>query len=85
MKNLNEKRKAKDLVLTVTDLKKRKFGDEFGDLSGIKMWAFDHEVNMWVVKRNSGISEYYQSIHDFNSWTKVDLAELSRVPFHNTS
>ena len=35
MKNLNENRKAKDHVLTVTDLKKRKFGDEFGDRSGI--------------------------------------------------
>ncbi|CAI9272459.1 unnamed protein product [Lactuca saligna] len=49
------------------------------------MWAFDHEVNMWFVKRNSGILEYYQSIHDFNSWTKVDIIELSRAPFHNPS
>ena len=38
---------------------------------------------MWVVKRNFRIPKYYQSIHDFNSWTKVDLAELSRAPFHN--
>ncbi|CAI9300113.1 unnamed protein product [Lactuca saligna] len=33
MKNSNENRRAKDPVLTVTDLKKRKFGDEFGDRS----------------------------------------------------
>ncbi|CAI9260914.1 unnamed protein product [Lactuca saligna] len=49
------------------------------------MWAFDPEWNMWVVKRNSGVSEYYKSVHDFNSWTKVDLAELSSAPFHNPS
>ncbi|CAI9282549.1 unnamed protein product [Lactuca saligna] len=81
MKNSNENHQAKDPVLIVTKLKKRKFGDR----SGIKMWAFDHEVNMWVVKRNSRVLEYYQSIHDFNSWTKVDLAKLSRAPFHNPS
>ena len=49
------------------------------------MWAFDHELNLWVVKRNSGNPEYYKSIHDFNSWKKFDLAELSRAPFHNSS
>ncbi|CAI9264321.1 unnamed protein product [Lactuca saligna] len=85
MKNSNENRRAKDPVLIVTDLKKRKFGDEFGDRSGIRMWAFDPETNMWVVKRNSGNYEYYKSTHDFNSWTKVDLVELSRAPFHNPS
>ena len=72
-------------MLTVTDLKKRKFGDEFGDRSGVRMWAFDPESNMWAVKRNYGFPEYYKTIHDFNSWTKVDLAELSRAPFHNPS
>ncbi|CAI9271407.1 unnamed protein product [Lactuca saligna] len=52
MKNSNENRKSKDPVLTVTDLKKRKFCDY---------------------------------THDFNSWTKTDLAELSMAPFHNPS
>ncbi|KAL7604501.1 hypothetical protein Lser_V15G16718 [Lactuca serriola] len=37
MKNSNENRKAKDPVFTVTDLKKRKFGDEYGDRSGIQV------------------------------------------------
>nr|KAJ0210240.1 hypothetical protein LSAT_V11C400209620 [Lactuca sativa] len=50
MKISNGNRKAKDPVLTVTDLKKRKFGDEYGDRSGIRMWAFDPETNLWVVK-----------------------------------
>ncbi|CAI9296870.1 unnamed protein product [Lactuca saligna] len=83
MKNSNENRKAKDPVLTFTDLKKRKFGDEFGDRSGIRICDFDPKSNMWVIKRNSDVPEYYKSVHDFNSWTKVDLAELSRAPFHN--
>lgn len=65
MKNSNENRRAKDPVFTVTFLNKRKFGDDFGDCFGIRIWAFDHETNMWVVKRNSGISEYYKSVHDF--------------------
>ncbi|CAI9263467.1 unnamed protein product [Lactuca saligna] len=81
MKKSNENRKAKDPVLTITDLKKRKFGDAYGDRSRIRMWTFDPESNTWVVKRNSSVSEYYKSVHDFNSWTKVDLAELSRAPF----
>ncbi|CAI9290731.1 unnamed protein product [Lactuca saligna] len=61
MKNSNENRKTRDPVLTVTELKKRKFGDEYG------------------------ASECYKSTHDFNSWTKTEIAELSRAPFHNPS
>ncbi|CAI9259973.1 unnamed protein product [Lactuca saligna] len=85
MKNSNENRKTKDSVLTVTDLKKRKFGDEYGDRTGIRMWAFDPVTNLWVVKRKSRASKCYKSTYDFNSWTKTDLAELSRAPFHNPS
>ncbi|KAL7604500.1 hypothetical protein Lser_V15G16719 [Lactuca serriola] len=40
---------------------------------------------MWVVQQNSIASEFYKSTHDFNSWTKTDLAELSRALFHNHS
>ncbi|CAI9284446.1 unnamed protein product [Lactuca saligna] len=85
MKKSNENRKAKDPFFTVTDLKKRKFGDEYGGRSDIQIWAFDPETNLWVVKRNSGASECYKSTHDFKSWTKTDLAELFRAPFHNHS
>ncbi|CAI9300144.1 unnamed protein product [Lactuca saligna] len=53
--------------------------------TGIRMWAFDPVTKLWVVKRKSGASECYKSTHDFNSWTKTDLAELSRAPFHNPS
>ncbi|CAI9288719.1 unnamed protein product [Lactuca saligna] len=85
MKNSNENCKTRDPVLTVTDLEKRKFGDEYGDRTGIRMWAFDPVTNLWVVKQKSGASECYKSTHDFNSWTKTNLAELSRAPFHNPS
>nr|KAJ0212549.1 hypothetical protein LSAT_V11C400209630 [Lactuca sativa] len=54
MKNSNENRKEKDPVLTVTDLKKRKFGDEYGDRSCIRMWAFDPETNLWRGDSASG-------------------------------
>ena len=49
------------------------------------MWGFKDDLNLWMVKRNSGNSEYYKDTHDFCSWTKVDLTELSVAPFHNTS
>ena len=49
------------------------------------MWGYDPKLKLWVVKRNSGNLEYYKSIHDFNSWTKVDLSELPRAPLHNPS
>lgn len=84
-KNSNENRRAEEPQLTVTDLEKRRFGDKFGNRTGIKMWGFDHELNLWVVKRNSGNLEYYKSIHDFSSWTIVDLFELLMTPFYNPS
>lgn len=54
LKSSNENRKADEPHLTVTDLKRRKFGDEYGDRIGIKMWCYDPELKLWVVKRNSG-------------------------------
>ena len=38
---------------------------------------------MWTVLRKSGNSEHYRDSHDFSSWTRVDLSELSRAPFSN--
>lgn len=37
------------------------------------------------MKRKSDNIEYYQDTHDFESWTRVDLTELSRAPFANPS
>ncbi|CAI9263665.1 unnamed protein product [Lactuca saligna] len=41
------------------------------------------KMKMWVVKRKSKRVEYYEKSVDFMSWTKIDLAELNRAPFHN--
>ncbi|CAI9304137.1 unnamed protein product [Lactuca saligna] len=46
------------------------------------MWGFHSDSNLWLVKRNHGQTEYYKDTHDFSSWKKVDLTELSKVPFH---
>ena len=40
---------------------------------------------MWLVRRKSGNTEFYNDFHDFNSWTRVDLSELSNVAFTNPS
>lgn len=85
MKNSDENRCRDQPQLTVTELQKRSFGDKFGNRSGIKMWGFQDELNMWVLKRNLGNPEYYKDIHNFFSWMKVDLNELLEAPFHNPS
>ena len=33
----------------------------------------------------SGNTEFYKDVHDFHSWTRVDLSELSKAPFANPS
>ena len=40
---------------------------------------------MFMVRRKSGNKELYKDAHDFNSFTKVDLIELSKAPFSNPS
>ena len=49
------------------------------------MWGFQDDLDLWVVKKNHGNTEYYQDTHDFFSWTKVELTELSEAPFQNPS
>nr|KAJ0215764.1 hypothetical protein LSAT_V11C300123010 [Lactuca sativa] len=67
----------------IKEVGKRKFADRYDDHSGIRMWGFEADKNMWVVKRRSGNIKYYEKKVDFFSWTKVDLAELIHAPFHN--
>ena len=38
-----------------------------------------------MVRRKSRNKELYKDAHDFNSFTKVDLIELSKAPFSNPS
>ena len=64
-------------------LSRKRYVTKYGDRSGIKMWGFDFETKLWVVRRNSGRIEHYDKMVDFHTWTSVDLAELVRAPFLN--
>ena len=46
MRSSNVNRKADKPQLTVIDLKQRKFGDQYGDHTGIKMWGYEHELQL---------------------------------------
>ena len=64
-------------------LGRKRYANKYGDRSGIKMWGYDFETKMWVVRRNSGRIEHYDKMVDFHTWTSVDVAELVRAPFLN--
>ncbi|CAH1428595.1 unnamed protein product [Lactuca virosa] len=80
MKNSDKNVRGNQPQLTVTDLQKKRFGNKYGDRSGILMWGFHDKLNIWVVKRKSGNTEHYKHKNDFSSWTRVDLTELSKAP-----
>ncbi|KAF5758752.1 hypothetical protein HanXRQr2_Chr16g0732921 [Helianthus annuus] len=62
----------------ITTEKKKK-----GNRSGIKSWAYNDEKEMFIVLRKNNEVEYYKNSEDFNSWTPVDLRELSNAGFHD--
>ena len=64
-------------------LARKRYVTKYGDRTGIKMWGYDYETKLWVVRRNSGRIEHYDKMVDFHTWTSVDLAELARAPFLN--
>ncbi|MFS8025241.1 hypothetical protein Hanom_Chr16g01472661 [Helianthus anomalus] len=57
--------------------------NEYGNRCGILSWAYDEEKGMFLVKRGNGAVEYYSHSNAFESWTTVDLRELSRAPYHD--
>ncbi|KAJ0876776.1 hypothetical protein HanPSC8_Chr11g0492311 [Helianthus annuus] len=57
--------------------------DEYGNRSGILSWAYIEEKGMFIVKRGNGEVEYYDHSDAFESWTVVDLRELSRANYHD--
>ena len=71
--------------VTFTDLSTQTFRDVYGDRSGSISWRFHDTHDMFMVRRKSGNNEFYKDAHDFNSFTKVDLIELSKAPFSNPS
>ncbi|MFS7937612.1 hypothetical protein Hanom_Chr05g00429671 [Helianthus anomalus] len=54
-----------------------------GNRLGIRSWAYNDENEMFIVLRKNGDLEYYKNSEDFNSWTPVDLRELSNAGFHD--
>nr|KAJ0212168.1 hypothetical protein LSAT_V11C400222410 [Lactuca sativa] len=85
MKNSNQNLRGDQPQLTVFELNKKRFKHKYGDRSGIRMWGFHDKLNCWLVKRKTNNVEYYKDKNDFSSLTKVNLAELSEVPFSNPS
>src|ERR1044071_4207017 len=57
--------------------------DTYGNRTGIECWRYNDDKGVFVVHRKNGAVEYYASTSAFNSWTKIDLTELSRSPFIN--
>ncbi|MFS7913018.1 hypothetical protein Hanom_Chr02g00136701 [Helianthus anomalus] len=57
--------------------------DEYRNRSGTLSWAYNDEKGMFIVKRKNGECEYYDHSDAFESWTTVDLRELSNACFHN--
>ncbi|KAJ0747508.1 hypothetical protein HanOQP8_Chr05g0190321 [Helianthus annuus] len=58
--------------------------DKVGNKFGITNWRYDHDKKMWLEIRVSGHREYYSKESQFESWTKIDLKNLPRVPYHDS-
>ncbi|KAJ0810265.1 hypothetical protein HanPI659440_Chr01g0025111 [Helianthus annuus] len=55
--------------------------DQVGNRSGVVSWGFDHDRKRWWIKRKVGPVEWYKHAGQFQSFTKVDLTELSKAPY----
>ncbi|MFS7985016.1 hypothetical protein Hanom_Chr11g00993381 [Helianthus anomalus] len=58
--------------------------DKVENKSGITSWRYGHDKKMWLVIRESGHKEYYSKESQFESWTKIDLKNLLRAPYHDS-
>ena len=62
------------------------FADEHGDRSGVAIWGWDENKQLWLVKRKgSRRAEYFKYKSQFSSFTAVDLCEVIRASFYNPS
>ena len=61
------------------------FTDKHGDRTGVALWGYADDKKMFFVKRKSGHYEYFKYRSKFSSFTSVDLSEVVRAPFYNTS
>ncbi|KAF5786373.1 hypothetical protein HanXRQr2_Chr10g0440171 [Helianthus annuus] len=55
--------------------------DKVGNRSGVVSWGFDHDRKRWWIKRKVGPVEWYKHPGQFQSFTKVDLRNLSKAPY----
>ncbi|KAF5815862.1 hypothetical protein HanXRQr2_Chr03g0127831 [Helianthus annuus] len=55
--------------------------DKVGNRSGVVSWGYDHDRHRWWIKRKVGPVEWYKHPGQFQSFTKVDLTELSNAPY----
>ncbi|KAF5811715.1 putative Longin domain-containing protein [Helianthus annuus] len=85
--HVDENFQAKDPTKTsdryVMELGKSHY-DKVGNKSGITSWRYDHDKKMWLVIRDGGHREYYSKESQFESWTKIDLKNLLRAPYHDS-
>ncbi|MFS7918109.1 hypothetical protein Hanom_Chr03g00197001 [Helianthus anomalus] len=70
-------------TLLVQRIRNQGKDDKHGNRFGIHNWAYNDEKGMFIVKRRNGDCEYYDNSASFESWTVVDLRELSNAGFHN--
>ncbi|KAJ0839389.1 hypothetical protein HanPSC8_Chr14g0606221 [Helianthus annuus] len=55
--------------------------DKVGNRSGVVSWGYDHDRKRWWIKRKVGPVEWYKHSGQFQSFTKVDLTDLSNAPY----
>ncbi|KAJ0800749.1 hypothetical protein HanPI659440_Chr03g0107151 [Helianthus annuus] len=55
--------------------------DKVGNRSGVVRWGFDHDRRRWWIKRKVGPVEWYKNPAQFQTFTKVDLINLSKSPY----
>ncbi|MFS7981474.1 hypothetical protein Hanom_Chr10g00951391 [Helianthus anomalus] len=55
--------------------------DKVGNRSGVVSWGYDHDRKRWWIRRKIGPVEWYKHPGQFQSFTKVDLTDLSNAPY----
>ncbi|KAM0052321.1 hypothetical protein Hdeb2414_s0007g00246901 [Helianthus debilis subsp. tardiflorus] len=55
--------------------------DKVGNRSGVVSWGYDHDRKRWWIKRKVGPVEWYKRSGQLQSFTKVDLTDLSNAPY----
>ncbi|KAF5805162.1 hypothetical protein HanXRQr2_Chr05g0205891 [Helianthus annuus] len=55
--------------------------DKVGNRSGVVNWGFDHDRRRWWIKRKVGPVEWYKNPAQCQTFTKVDLINLSKSPY----